>query len=243
MWRDLATFLYESARWSLDHPATVHPLAWIRDFVQNRRLKMSGVSPLDQGEPWMSRGAVLSLRRMLRPHMRVLEYGCGGSTLFFASQCAEVVSVEHSVEWAGRLRALLQEKGIGNVQLACIPPEHAAPGADLDPDTGFGSSDTEFRGQSFQSYVEYLKTYPPGHFQVIVVDGRARPACLRLAREHLGRGGVLVLDNAERDHYSRCQSEPPLSQWKREDHAGLVCGFFHISLTRIWVSTGTASDI
>src|SRR5690606_2632205 len=74
-----------------------------------------------------------------------------------------------------------------------ILPERKEPGS-------FGSESPGFQDVSFQRYVESVHDYPPGSFDVIVVDGRARNACLRAARKHVKPGGLIVLDNSDRSY-------------------------------------------
>jgi predicted O-methyltransferase YrrM len=61
---------------------------------------------------------------------------------------------------------------------------------------------------------------PDQSFDVIVADGRARPACLRVAMPKLKPGGLLVLDNAERPWYARARAMVDAAGWKRKDHVG-----------------------
>jgi len=49
------------------------------------------------------------------------------------------------------------------------------------------------------AYVEKLTEFPPGYFDVIVVDGLERLSCYRLAVQHLRPGGILVVDNSDND--------------------------------------------
>ncbi len=60
--------------------------------------------PLELGLPWISLGAIRFLKRFLQPKMQVFEYGSGGSTVFFASRCERIVSVEDDADWARRVR-------------------------------------------------------------------------------------------------------------------------------------------
>ena len=49
------------------------------------------------------------------------------------------------------------------------------------------------------AYVEKLTEFPPGYFDVIVVDGLERLSCYRLAVQRLRPGGILVVDNSDND--------------------------------------------
>jgi hypothetical protein len=65
-------------------------------------------SPIDDRRPWLSYIAIDWLKNTLRPEMRVIEFGSGGSTLFFAERVAELVSVEHDREWYFRVQDALK---------------------------------------------------------------------------------------------------------------------------------------
>ena len=56
-------------------------------------------------------------------------------------------------------------------------------------------------GASFERYVRAIDDYPDGHFHVVSVDGRARVACLERALAKIAPGGLLILDNSQRDRY------------------------------------------
>ena len=51
-----------------------------------------------------------------------------------------------------------------------------------------------------------------GTFSLIVVDGRARQACLSAALPHLADGGIIVFDNTMRRRYRRAIAAAPVSE-------------------------------
>lgn len=67
----------------------------------------SGESCLTLGMPWFAPEAT---RRLIEHYpiflkkARVVELGCGGSTIFFSHLCESVISVETSVSWAREVR-------------------------------------------------------------------------------------------------------------------------------------------
>lgn len=63
--------------------------------------------------PWISYGAQQIIERHLAPHSRVLEFGSGASTRWYAERAGRVVSIEHNSEWFAQVRATLP----GNVSL------------------------------------------------------------------------------------------------------------------------------
>ena len=56
------------------------------------------------------------------------------------------------------------------------------------------------RGLDFADYVAAINSID-GHFDLVVVDGRAREACLEAAQGRLAPGGVVVFDNSRRRRY------------------------------------------
>jgi len=78
--------------------------------------------PIERQLPWFSWGAIAWLERWLRPQHRVLEFGAGGSTLFFAARTAEVVAVERDPVWRARVAARAGDR----VRLCEAAPETPA---------------------------------------------------------------------------------------------------------------------
>ncbi len=55
-------------------------------------------------------------------------------------------------------------------------------------------------GQDFSAYVGAIDEVG-GEFDLIVIDGRAREACLVAALPHVAAGGLIVFDNTHRKRY------------------------------------------
>lgn len=53
----------------------------------------------------------------------------------------------------------------------------------------------------FRNYVNQIDTFPNGYFDIVSIDGRARPACIAHAVEKVKLGGLLILDNADIPYY------------------------------------------
>lgn len=145
--------------------------------------------------PWWTFDAIDEVDGFLksRPAARVFEYGSGASTVWLGRRAAEVFSTEHDTNWfpvvAGKVAAM------PNVTLTLVPPDAAR-----DPDPAYGSEKSGWRDRSFKAYVHAIDALP-GNFDVIVVDGRCRPACLLHAMSRLAPGGMVVFDNSKRPHY------------------------------------------
>lgn len=123
------------------------------------------------------------------PGARVFEWGSGASTLWLAARAGSVHSVEHHAGWAEVLSPRLP----ANVDLQVV--EAVASTAPVVPSAKPGHA-----GLDFAAYVAAIDDVP-GEFDVVVIDGRAREACLARAVERLAPGGVIVFDNVDRQRY------------------------------------------
>lgn len=79
---------------------------WNRSFRENRSVNRNG-EPI----PWCAYSFIHFIELRLTKQMRVFEYGCGGSTLFYAQRVGEIISVEHDSHWAHQVNARLPNNG------------------------------------------------------------------------------------------------------------------------------------
>ena len=181
-----------------------------------------GASPIGDEQPWMTFAAAEFLSGWLKKDTSVFEWGSGGSTIFFAKHAGRVTAIEHEEAWAAQVRAAMAERKITNAQVEHLPPEPDAVATTwdaADPDV-FPSGGAAFRGQSFQRYVTFIDQFPDASFDLVVVDGRSRPACLQRGMAKVKSGGLLLLDNAERRHYQRARALLDPARWELLDFSG-----------------------
>jgi hypothetical protein len=199
--------------------STLANLRWMPAWARSQR---KSASSMKDESPWMVFAAIDRLRRHLRPDMRVFEWGSGGSTLFFARRAGQVIAVEHDEKWAAQVREACAGHSHGHVMVDFIPPDATPPAVTFDPaDPSHAySSAKAYHGLSFQHYTERILAFPDAHFHVVVVDGRARPACLRHALPKVKPGGLLVLDNSNRPHYRTARALVVSAGWKEEELFG-----------------------
>lgn len=184
----------------------VRPLGWLDRPVPHERSRLRhwlqslfAIYDIDElirlDVPWWTYDAIERVEAFLasRENPRVFEYGSGASTVWLAKRAHHVTSVDHDAAWVSRLQPRLAK--LDNVTL-----ELAEPDAVADPDPYFHSRKEGYRGRSFRTYVETIAR-AEGPFDLIVIDGRARPACLGEAVGRLAEGGMIVFDNSHRAHY------------------------------------------
>lgn len=173
---------------------------WIKSMVFSR-------GPLLDGWPWMTFPAMRHLEGLLDASSKVFEYGAGGSSIFFASRVGKLVSVEHDAVWFGQtekaLTGLRCRRPFDWRGVLAEPnfPDQPIELPSSDP-LSYMSSDEALQGKSFHRYVSLIDEYPDNHFDVVLIDGRARPSCFLHAIGKVKVGGYIVLDNAERESYA-----------------------------------------
>jgi len=143
--------------------------------------------------PWWTYDAIDAVDDWLagRERTRVFEYGSGASSLWLARRATSVHSVEHDAGFARWMAPAFAEHPNLTVEVV-EPVPSAAPAV---PSGKEGQ-----RGLDFAPYVATIDRVG-GEFDLVVVDGRAREACLARAVEHLAPGGLVVLDNSRRSRY------------------------------------------
>ncbi len=160
--------------------------------------------PLCDAWPRMPFPAIHFLETLLTKKSRVFEYGAGGSSMFFSSRVGELVSVEHDSHWLELTRKAMGKKKQGakwRGELR-LPMQQAQPsGLPPSDPLSYESSDEKLAGLSFHGYASLIDEYDNDYFDVVLVDGRARPSCFMHAMNKVRMGGYIVLDNAERESY------------------------------------------
>lgn len=78
--------------------------------------------------PWLTPGAITKLSEIVDPPQSVLEFGAGGSTLFFSDRCQNVVSWENDEDWRNLILDRVHPKGVcvltGNLHDALTSGPH-----------------------------------------------------------------------------------------------------------------------
>ena len=157
---------------------------------------------LETPSPWLTFDAIQFLIPRLWKGMRVFEFGSGGSTLFWLLHGAHCVSVEHDPDWYALVRERLGPEA--SIDYRLVPPElveasnrHGGP---ADPDA-YTSSVSAFRSFSFRRYAAQINEFHDEWFDLVMVDGRARPSCIKHSVSKIKIGGMMCVDNADRDYY------------------------------------------
>jgi len=184
-----------------------HAVRWVVNRVSRK-------TPLDLRLPWITYPAIDFLRSHLRPGMRVLEWGAGGSTVFFALAGCQVTSVETDRHWFELVSARLRSDSLASaVNLRYVDL--------LDGDGALAV---------------YLAFVRDAAWDAVLVDGPLTPdrmSCVAVAGSRVKAGGLIVLDDAWLSEYASAESLLP--GYDRLEFWGLGPARLGVSKTDIYV--------
>jgi hypothetical protein len=174
---------------------------WFDTLVNGDNLEFRFQHPY----PWIAFDAIFALEKWLSPEMTIFEYGAGTSTIWYSSRVNRVISVEYDKNWYKALKKILSP----NVELIFSPSQS---GQSNDPIY----SSLLLPDRSFEKYVKTIDSYPDGSFNLVCIDGRARPGCALHAKPKVSRGGLILFDNYTRQHYKSALDNLVSDGWLME---------------------------
>lgn len=121
--------------------------------------------------PWIAYDMIAYLDSFLSKNSRVLEFGSGMSTLWYAKKAGEVYSIEDYRIWYDKIISKIKESEIKNIHYI------------------FEASTEE--------YSKFMFDDQQG-FDLIMVDGSHRSSCIVNSVQKLRPGGILYLDNSDK---------------------------------------------
>lgn len=179
-------------------------------------------TPLADGVPWLTYAAARALDQFLTPGMTACEYGSGGSTLYLLERAGALTTIDYDADWVRRVEAAIDptRRAAWTLRLVAPEPDEASAGADPCDPSACVSAARSLSGVAFRAYAEAIGAHDDATLDLVLVAGRARPSCLRLALAKVRPGGLVVLDHSERPWYGPALALADPSRWAREDHAG-----------------------
>lgn len=121
--------------------------------------------------PMISYRAQADMAAWLTPQSLAVEFGSGRSTPWLARRCKKVISFEDNADWAQIVSGLLRRHGLDNVDYRVGPPARFT---DLD------------------DVADHSVTFA-------LIDGSDRRFCLPAILPKMAVGGVVYLDNSDKD--------------------------------------------
>lgn len=134
-------------------------------------------------KPWMTDREIAFIASFLNNRDVMLEWGSGGSTVFFSRMVERYYSIEHDPAWYNAVKHELTEKNITNVSL-------------------FLSTRTKGNTPA-EIYGDYIAT--AGKMKInpskVLIDGRCRRRCAIAALDFIGNDTVVFIHDFKREYY------------------------------------------
>lgn len=184
--------------------------------------------------PWLTFPSIDFLQKRISKQMIAFEYGSGRSTLFWSERIKQVISVEHDREWYEKMKIELDKRNIANVTYFLIEPEHDdrfTHKSSHNPND-YISDDQAYVNMNFETYAKKINSFPSNYFDIIVIDGRARPSCIKDSIPKIRKNGYLIIDNTERSYYL-APFDFDKTNWRKWDFPGPVPSSYTFSQTTI----------
>ena len=214
----------------------------VKDLRQFRQFQRTVQAPT----PWLVPGAVDFLSDAVQPDSRVLEFGGGGSTLWFLQRAGLVVTCEANIEWARSLIKYIRNNS-SCAQKWRLWFVNSDWNIDAEGNRWHFKNGLEVLNEAVMSTMESdFVSFPLGDFDIILNDGSVRALALASIIKRIENSPkqiVIVVDNTEkpfRDEYTRALIP---STWPRYDFVNegpKMCNKIEPnSRTTIWIKPST----
>jgi SAM-dependent methyltransferase len=167
--------------------------------------KQLPVDQCDRALPWVTYGFIDFISERLNENLDVFEYGSGNSTEWYAKKVNSVTSVEHDKEWFDVVKNNMPDNVSLNFQELVYGGDY--------------SNASNLCGKSFD---------------LVIVDGRDRVNCIKNSIHSLKSGGVLILDDSERNGYAGALEFLKKNGFRKIDFWGISPGLFYKKNTTIF---------
>lgn len=131
--------------------------------------------------PWLNYEIISFIKK--QPKMEVIEFGSGGSTLWFARNNFFILSIEHSLSWKNQVYTWCKDENLSS--LVDLHYVHADPNKQNDAE-------------------KYLKPFHQRKIKgpfCILVDGIFRNQCLLACLPLIQSGAIMILHDSNREEY------------------------------------------
>lgn len=171
---------------------------WYRSFRENRAVDGNG-----NIIPWWTYPFINFIEKRLNTNLRVFEYGCGNSTIWFSSKVAEMISVEHDIRWSEKVSRQLVSGGNCRVVVRELS----------------------------NGYAEEINNH--GFFDIVIIDGRLRFECFCQCLNTLTPGGVIIWDDSNMPDFAEGYAYAEKHGFREISFSGMVPAIFISSQTSI----------
>ena len=186
----------------------LHLELWLKDRILNQ-------NPMQAGFPWINYTTIQFMHHLICKNMCVVEFGAGGSSIFFLTRGVRLTSIEHDEKWIKNVRKNVTRKLQKNWDYHLIKPDNEI--------TNIPSP---------ESYLSPLDQLSDSSIDLFLIDGRHRVKSIKRAMDKIKPGGYLILDNCDRPEYSK--SFELLSNWSLNQVSCITTSSEFVTPAAIW---------
>ena len=150
----------------------------------------------------------------LTVEMRILEFGCGASTIFLSQRVKEVVSFEIDSEWAKKTRESIKNGAIKIIDVKDL--------------------------SDYSSYLDMIN----GKYDILIIDNLGdRMQCAANNLRHLKDNGVVIWDNTDGPDWTDIKSFMSKHSYKEISFTGMVAQELSYSKTTLFYRENNCLNI
>ena len=222
---------------------------------ENSLLEGLSVDENNQEIPWYSYDSIKFLENFLQKNHHVFEYGCGASTLFFSKRVKYLTGIETDITWLKIIEQKIIEKKFlidNNISKILSNKSYSSQSSSYNDNfKNYSSIQNKYFYKKFlnddhQIELYYNKNamiddnYPNfcnnflEKFDVIIIDSKKRFPCSVNAINSLKPGGIIILDDSQRDNYRKIFNFFLENNFKKIDFIGIASGQLSLKNTTIF---------
>ena len=154
--------------------------------------------------PMMSKTERDTISKYLKPNWKMLEWGSGGSTIYFSSLVEKYYSIEHDPAWYEKVKKELTQNNINNVEYIFSPMnvEKHKEKEMLEKVYGGHKISEDRKPVIFRNYIDAVERLGDNKYDAILIDGRARPWCCQKVLPYMTKQSIIFFhDYSVRPRY------------------------------------------
>jgi len=170
---------------------------------------------MQAGFPWINYVTIQFMHHLVCKNMHIVEFGAGGSSIFFLKRGTKLTSIEHDKKWIENVRKKVPKKLQNNWSYHLIKPSNEI---------------TQI--PTPESYLAPLDKLSDSSIDLFLIDGRHRVESIKKAINKIKPGGYLILDNSDRPQYLK--SFELLANWSLHQTSSITNSSPNVTPAAIW---------
>lgn len=134
-------------------------------------------------KPYMNNKEIEFIRSFFSDRFDVLEWGSGGSTIYFSKFCNRYFSIEHDKSWYDKINKIKPENVKYYYVKNNLPRSHPT------------------KKEEFIDYINFVDKIGVRRYDLVLIDGRARKFCAEKVLDYVDDESLVFIHDWERKEY------------------------------------------